>query len=85
MYMLHCLKLVYSKNYFNLTKIFVLRLFKMVTNQTGSNRGLLSNFWSLKSTNHKKFTEECEMCMEKHVLIKKMFANGPNMDLPQQA
>ena len=28
------MKLVYSKNYFNLAKIFVLRLFKMVANQT---------------------------------------------------
>ena len=30
---LHCLELVYSKNYFNLPEIFLLRLFKMVTNQ----------------------------------------------------
>ena len=30
----HCLELVYSKSYFNLAGIFVLRLFKMVVNQT---------------------------------------------------
>ena len=29
-----CLGLVYSKNYFNLTRIYVLRLFKMPANQT---------------------------------------------------
>ena len=32
---LHCLELVYSKNYFNLIEIFVLRLFEMVENQIG--------------------------------------------------
>ena len=33
MYTLHCLELIYSKNYFNPSKIFLLRLFKMVENQ----------------------------------------------------
>ena len=36
--MLHCLKLVYSKNYFNLTKIFVLKLFKIMAIQTKCSR-----------------------------------------------
>ena len=31
---LNCLELIYSKDYFNLPKIFVLRQFKMVANQT---------------------------------------------------
>ena len=31
---LHYLEFIYSKNYVNLTKIFVLRLFKMAANQT---------------------------------------------------
>ena len=31
---MHCLQLVYSKNYFNLKKTFVLKLFKMTANQT---------------------------------------------------
>ena len=33
------------------------------------------------NANHVKFTEEYMMGMEKHVLIKKMFANRLNMDL----
>ena len=30
-----------------------------------------------------KFTKEYAMCMEIHVLVKKMFRNGLNMGLPQ--
>ena len=37
----------------------------------GLNRGLSSDFWQLKSTNHEKFAEECVVCMQKHVLVKK--------------
>ena len=37
---MHCLKLVYSKNYFNPAEISVLRLFKMASNQTMSVPGL---------------------------------------------
>ena len=43
---------------------------------TGLNRGLSSNYWWLRSVNHVKFTEECILCIEKHVLIKKIFKNG---------
>ena len=35
------------------------------------NRALSSNFWWLRSTNHVKFTEECVMNTEKHVLVKR--------------
>ena len=51
----------------------------MRTNQSAPslNRGLSSNFCWLRSANHVKFTEECVMFMEEHVLIKqKMFTNG---------
>ena len=68
-------------------KIFVLRLFKILVNQSASglNRGLSSNFWGLRNANHVKFTEECVMCMVKHVLARKMFSNGKNMSLLQRA
>ena len=45
------------------------------------NRGMSSNFWWLRSTNHMKFTDECMMCIEKHVLVKKMFTDEVNMSL----
>ena len=35
---LHCLELVYNKNYFNLKITFVLRLFKIAKNQTKCSR-----------------------------------------------
>ena len=69
---LHCLELIYCKNYFNLVKILVLWLFKMAANHTQSsdlNRGLSSKFWWLRSTNRIKFTEKCLMCTEKHLLV----------------
>ena len=64
------LKLIYSKNYFNLSEIFVLSLFKTVANLSapGWNRVLSSNLWWLKSVNGMKFTEEYVMHTEKHVL-----------------
>ena len=70
---MHCLKLVYRKNYFNPTKIFVLRLLKIVENQRvpGLNRGPSSNLLLLRRTNHVNFTEECGMCSKKNVLVKK--------------
>ena len=36
----------------------------------GLNRGWPSNFGWQRSANHVKFTEECIMWMEKHVLVK---------------
>ena len=46
------------------------------------NRGLILNFWWLRSANHVKFTEEHVMSTEKHVLVKKVFTNGLNMNSP---
>ena len=43
----------------------------MAANQTGLSRGLSSNFCSLRSTIHMKFTEECVICMKKHVFGKR--------------
>ena len=45
----------------------------MVVNQSvsGLNRGLSSNFSWLRNANHVKFMQECVMCMEKHILVKK--------------
>ena len=77
---LHCLELVHCKIYFSFAKINILKLFKIAANQTGLNRGLSSNFWWLRSANHLKFTEECVMCMEKHVFVKKIFTNELNMN-----
>ena len=49
----------------------------MVTNQSDPslNRGASLNFWWLKNSKYMKFTEDCVMCTEKHVLVKKMFTN----------
>ena len=54
----------------------------MVANQSalGLNRGLSSTFCWLRSANHVKFTEGCELCMKKYVLVKKI--SLLNMDLP---
>ena len=38
LYILSCFELVYSKNYFNIAKIFLLRLIEFVTNQTENTR-----------------------------------------------
>ena len=46
------------------------------------NRSLSSNLLWLRSANHVKFTEECEMFTKKHVLIRKMFTNQLDMCLP---
>ena len=81
-----CSKLVYSKNHFNPTEIFVLRLFKIVTNQSAPclNRGLSSNFVLLRSANNVKFIVECIICIENHVLVKKIFKNELKKSLPIQ-
>ena len=52
------------------------------TNHPCLNRGLSSNPWWLTSTNHVQLTEECMMCTEKHVLVKKIFTNELNIVLP---
>ena len=82
------MELVYSKNYFNLAKIFVLRLFKIVTNQTQCTR--LEQRSIIKFLIPEK-SKPCEICRrmcdftEKHVLVKKMFTKGLIMGLPQVA
>ena len=40
--------------------------------------------WKLRSANHVKFTEKCMMCTEVHVLAKKMFTNGLNINFLRQ-
>ena len=79
--------MVYCKNYFEIAKIFLLRLFKIAENQSapGLNRDLSRNFLWLRSANHVKFTDEWMIYKEKLVLIKNMFTNGLNMSLPQWA
>ncbi len=76
----------YSKNYFNLIKIFfeVIQNNSKSNNAPGLNRGLSSNYWWLRIANHMKFTEEWIICTEKHVLVKKIFTNEQNMSLHLQ-
>ena len=59
------LELVYSKNHFNFTKIFVLRLFKMVTNPTGFawKEVWHQMFWWLRSANPEKFPDKFVWCV----------------------
>ena len=53
---IHCLEFVYTKNYFNLAKIFLLRVFKMVANQSAQGlkkkksvmKYLVAEKWSLQ-------------------------------------
>ena len=47
----------------NVKSAFLFKLFKIVVNQTGLNRGFSLKFWWLRSANSKKFTEECAMCI----------------------
>ena len=78
-----CLKSLHCKNLFNHAGIFVLRPFKIVTNQTENFRlevESVSKFWCLRNANHMKFTKECRMYIEKH--IKRIFTNWLNMGFP---
>ena len=62
------------KNCFILAKIFVLRLFKMESNQTDNSRleqRYVIKFMVAETANHTKFTEECVISALKHVLVKK--------------
>ena len=40
-------------------------------NQNSPNRGLSSNLCWLRGANYVKYTEECAICMEKLVLVKR--------------
>ena len=57
----------------------------MATNETGLELRSIIKSLLAKNYNQVKFTEEYVTCAEKHVLVKKMFKNGVNMGLPQQA
>ena len=48
-------------------------------------RSVMTFAWLLRSANHLKFTEDCVMCTEKLVLVKKMFTDGEKMNLPLKA
>ena len=73
-----------EKNYFNSTKIFVLRLFKMVTNQTECSRlqqcSVMHFFVVTNYKSQMKFTDECVICTQEHILFKKV-TNRLNMSL----
>ena len=70
------MKLLYKKNDFNLSKIFVLRLFKMVANQCSSleQRSIIKFFMAKKCKLCEIYREEC--------FNQKIFTNVINMDLP---
>ena len=72
------------KYYFNKEKIVLFTQFKMMLNQSALdlNRGLSSNFWWLRDANHVRFTDECALCTEKHVLVTQIFTNELSMELP---
>ena len=73
MKILHLLELVLSKNYFNLTKIFVLRLFKIVANLTACfklEQRSFMKFLMAEKCKPCEIREEYVICMEKHCLVK---------------
>ena len=82
-------KLVHSKNYFNLMKIFVLRLFKMMQNQTGCFRlkqmsvikFLVAVKWKPCEIYRKKMCNVHEEVYFSKNKNKKIFTNGLNMGL----
>ena len=83
--LLHCLELVYGKNYSNLIKIFVLRLFKMVANQKQcfrlEQRSLIRFLIATKS-------KPCDIYRRMYVVYgeayfsQKRFTNTLNMGMP---
>ena len=56
---------------------------KMIRNQSAEQKSVI-NFWWLRTANHEKFTEECVVCMEKHVSEKVFITNELNMTLLPQ-
>ena len=59
--------------------MYVLRLFKMAENQTEYPRleqRSVIKFFAGREVQTMKFIEECVVCMEKHVLIKKYLQMG---------
>ena len=74
---LHFSELVYSKKYFNLVKILVLKLFKIAANQTVFGDPKVPTLWNLQ--------KNVRCICKKHDLIKTFFTNGLNMGLPLRA
>ena len=65
---LYYLGFVYTKNYLNLAKIFLLRLFKMAANQTAlQEQRSVIKFLAAEKCKINKFADACMMCIEKHV------------------
>ena len=66
---------MYSKNYFNLTKISILQLFKMASNQKKCSRleqrSVIIFLMAEKCKQCKIYRKMCDMCTKKHVLVKK--------------
>ena len=83
---MHCLELVYCKNYFKSYKYLFWgnSKWKQIRQSAlGLNRGHLAKFSWLRSVKHMKLIEECLICMEKSTLVrKKKFTNRLNVSLP---
>ena len=79
------MELVYSKNYFNPSKIFVLRLFKMAANQTKFSRlkqMFVMRFLSAdKCKLYRIYRKMCDVYREA-CFSQNMFTNWLNMGLP---
>ena len=85
----HGLKLAKSKNYFDLTKIFVLRKFKTATNQTEHSRfeqrSLIKFLVAEKCKPCEIYRRTCDVYREAYFSKnKKGFTNWLNINLPLQ-
>ena len=80
MEIVHCLELVYNKNYSNIAKILVLRLFKMVANQrecfTLEQRYLIKFVVAEKCQQWGIHWKMCDVNGASCLSKKKMFSNG---------
>ena len=83
---MHCLELIYSKNYSNLTKIFLLKLFKIVANQRERSRyeqrSVIKFLLAEKGKPCEIYRKMCYV-YEEVCFSQKMFTNGLNMGLSQ--
>ena len=75
--------MVYSQNYFNLTEIILLMLFKMASKQTVLGRSVMKFIVPEKSKPYEIYTRICDVHGD--FLVKKMFTNRQNISLPVQA
>ena len=79
--------MIYGENYSNLTKIFVLMLFKMVANQSycsGLEPRSDNIFLVARKCKPGEIYRKCVMYTKKYISVKNMITNGLNMDLPLQ-